>query len=100
MKYVYSRYRITFDNAGSWSFDDDTARIVIIFAVDNSSSSHSDNHKNNSSVQSKTFEINGSFGSTGEKISINFIKANTKFCLSLHNVEIVNCLLMEKNVYL
>ena len=29
------------------SFDNDTARDVVIFAVDNSSSSHSDNHKNN-----------------------------------------------------
>ena len=96
MKYVYSRYCITFDSAGSWNFDDDTARIVIIFAVDNSSSSHSDNRKNNFSVQSETFEINGSFDSTGKKISINFTKANTKFRLSLHNVEIVNCLLMEK----
>ena len=28
--------------------------------------------------------INGSFGSAEKKFSINFIKANTKFCLSLH----------------
>ena len=28
------------------SFDDDPARKVIIFDVDNSSSSHADNHKN------------------------------------------------------
>ena len=47
-------------------------------------------------MQSETFEINGSFDSTGKKISINFTKANTKFRLSLHNVEIVNFLLMEK----
>ena len=32
-----------------------------------------------------------------KKFSINFTKANTKFCLSLHyNAEIVTCLLMEK----
>ena len=36
-----------FDSGGSWSFDNDFARNVIIFAVDNSSSSHSDNRKNN-----------------------------------------------------
>ena len=31
-----------------------------------------------------TFEINGSFGSPEKKFSINFSKANTKFCLRLH----------------
>ena len=42
-KYVYSRYGITFDSAGSWSFDNDFARNVIIFGVDVSSSFHSEN---------------------------------------------------------
>ena len=46
-KYVDGGYEITFDSTGSWSFNNDTARNVIIFGVDNSSSSHSDNHKNN-----------------------------------------------------
>ena len=46
-KYVYSGCWITFDSAGFWSFDNDTARNVIVFGVDNSSSSHSDNCKNN-----------------------------------------------------
>ena len=46
-KYVFSGYGITFDSAGSWSFDNDTARNVINFGVDNSSSSHADYHKNN-----------------------------------------------------
>ena len=45
-KYVYSGHGITFDNAGSSSFDSDFARNVIIFGLDNSSSSHSDNCKN------------------------------------------------------
>ena len=31
-----------------------------------------------------TIRINGSFGSPEKKFSINFSKANTKFCLSLH----------------
>ena len=35
------------DSAGSWSFDNDFARNIIIFGVDNSSSSRSDNRKNN-----------------------------------------------------
>ena len=31
-----------------------------------------------------TFGINGRFSSAEKKVSINFIKANAKFCLSLH----------------
>ena len=46
-KYVYSGCRITFDSAGSWSFGNGFARNVVIFGVDNSSSSHADNCKNN-----------------------------------------------------
>ena len=85
-KYVYSGYRIKFDSVGSWSFDNDFARSVIIFGVDNSSSSHSNNRKNNFLMSGKgsIFGINGSFGSPERKFSINFSKANTKFCLSLH----------------
>ena len=52
----------------------------------NSSSSHADNRKNNFLIlgQGATFWINGKFGSPEKKFSINFTKANTKFCLSLH----------------
>ena len=46
-KYVYSRYRIAFDGKGELSFGNDYARNVVIFEVDNSSSSHADNLKNN-----------------------------------------------------
>ena len=45
-KYVYSSYRKPFDSAGSWSFENDTSRNVIIFVVDNSSPSHAENRKN------------------------------------------------------
>ena len=34
-KYVYSGYGIVLDSAGSWSFDNDIARKVKIFGVDN-----------------------------------------------------------------
>ena len=69
-----------------WCFDNDTARIVIIFGVDNSSPSHADNHKNNFLMLSLglTFGINGIFSSPEKTFSINFTKANTKSCLSLH----------------
>ena len=45
--YVYTGYGIAFDSAVSWSFDNFTARNVIIFGADNISSSHSDNRQNN-----------------------------------------------------
>ena len=44
---MHSEYGITFDNAGQWSFDNDTARNVISFGTDNSFSSHADDCKNN-----------------------------------------------------
>ena len=74
-----------FDGAGSWSFDIDTARNVLIFGVDNSSSSYVES-KNNFLVlgEGPTFRINGSFGSPEKNVSINFSKANTKLCLGLH----------------
>ena len=85
-KYVYSGCEIIFDSAGSWSFNNDTARNAIIFGTDNSSSSHADNHKSNFLVLGgcPNFGINGSFDSPEKKFSINFRKSNTKFCLSLH----------------
>ena len=81
-KWVYSGYGIAFE----WSFGNDYATNAIIFGVDNNSSSHADNLKNNLLVlgEGDTFGINGSFGAPEKKFSINFSKANTKFCLSLH----------------
>ena len=85
-KYLYSGSGITFDSAGFWSFDNDTARNVITFGVDNSSSSHSDNHKNDFLilVNGATCGINWTLGAPENKFDINFSKANTSFCLTLH----------------
>ena len=44
---MYSGYGLTFDSEGLWSFENDLATVAVIFAVDNSSSSHSGNDKNN-----------------------------------------------------
>ena len=71
-KYVYSGYGITFDSAGSWSFDNDFARNVIIFGADNCSSSYSHNRKNNFLILGPTYGINGSFGSSEKNFNINF----------------------------
>ena len=67
---MYSGYGITFDSAGSWSFDNDTVRNFIIFVVDYSSSPHTDNFKENFLVLDKgpTFEINEKFCSPEKKV--------------------------------
>ena len=64
-KYVCSGCEITFVSADSWIFDNDTARNVIVCGVGNSSSSHTDNRKNNFLVLGEvpTFRTNGSFDS-------------------------------------
>ena len=83
---VYRSYGITYDGVGSWKLGNDFARNILIFGVANSSPSHTDNCQSNFLVLSEgwTSSINGSFDSLGKKFSINFSKANSKFCLSLH----------------
>ena len=50
------------------------ARNFIIFGVDNSSSSHSDNFKNNFLIldEGLTYGVNGSLGSPQKKFDITF----------------------------
>ena len=69
-KRIYSGYEILVDSAGSWTFDNGSARNVIIFGVENNSSSRAVNFNNSFLVlgEGPTFGINGSFGS-GEKKS-------------------------------
>ena len=46
-KWIYNGYGIAFDGNGTWSFGNGYARNVVIFGVDNNSSSfHTDNLKN------------------------------------------------------
>ena len=45
-KSVYNGYRIVFDGKGEWSFGNTSSKNVIIFGVDHSSLSHTDNLKN------------------------------------------------------
>ena len=84
-KYVYSGYRKAFDGKRSWSFNHDFAGNVIIFGVDNSSSSYAYNLKKDFLIlgQEGTIGINSSFGAPN-KIPIDFSKAKTKICLSFH----------------
>ena len=46
VSFFYNNWRIAFEEAGSWSFGNEFARNVGIFGVDNSSSSHTGNLKN------------------------------------------------------
>ena len=75
-KYVYCGYGVTFDSAGLWSFGNDFARNVIIFGIDKSSSSYSDNRKNNFLIlgEGSTYGINGSFCSPAKMFNINLLK--------------------------
>ena len=58
-------------------------RNVLIFGVDNSSSSHTGAYKTDFLMldEGDNFGINGSFGAPEKKFSINFRKAKTKFLL-------------------
>ena len=60
--------------------------MLITFYADRSRLSHADNSRNNILALGKgpTNDINDSVGTTEKKIGIDFGKANTKFCLSLH----------------
>ena len=54
---MYTGYGIALDVGDSWSFGNDFARNVIIYGVDNSSSPHIDNCKNNFLVLMILMEI-------------------------------------------
>ena len=74
-------YRIVFDGNGSGSFDNDFARNIVICGVDNSSSSHSDNHKNILLIlgEDQTSDINSSFGSPEKRFDTSFSKKTQNF---------------------
>ena len=76
-KFTYNDQQIAFEE-GSWSFGNDFATNVVIFGVDNSSSSHTDNRKNIFLVlgEGSTQGINDGTGVAEKKISFNFSKAN------------------------
>ena len=97
--YVCCGYGITFNSRDCWSFDNDNARNVIIFGVDNSSSSHGDNRKNNFLMLGlgPTFRVNGSFGSPEKKIILILLEQLQNFArVYITMLIIVICLLMER----
>ena len=103
-KYVYyNDWGIAFDGKDMWSlillfwFGNDFARNVVIFDVDNTLSSHTNNQKNNVLVlgEGPTKAINDSI-CAAEKTTVNFSKAKTKFCLSLHYNDVKSFLYVNK----
>ena len=82
--YKYSGYGIGFDRKGFFSTGDEVGRNVIIFGVDMSSSPHIDNKKD-ALILGKDPMQGLEHTLAAEKLySINFMKHNIKFCLSLH----------------
>ena len=78
-------------------FGNDFARNVVIFDVDNTSSSHTNNQKDNVLVlgEGPTKAINDRI-CAAEKTTVNFSKAKTKFCLSLHYNDVKSFLYVNK----
>ena len=73
----------------------------MIIDVDDSLSSHADNHKSFSSVlgEGSIDNINGYVGSAEKKFSMNFSEVKIEFCLSLsYNSHNIFFLLMEKKL--
>ena len=95
---MFSGYRVAFDSACLWRFGKDFARNTIICDVDNISSSRTENSRIFLWClgEGLTHDINYSIGSAELKYIINFSKARTKYCLSLHYNCDNNCLLMVK----
>ena len=89
---MHSGCGIEFDGKDEWHFCNGFPWNVI-FGICNSLSSHS-HYKNKLFILSEgdTFSVNGNFGTA---FYVNFSKANTKFCLSLH-YDGDSFLLMEK----
>ena len=81
---VCSGHGIAFDRKSRWNYGNDFARNIVIFGVDNSSSSHADNRKNNFLVlgEGPTYGITGSFDSPEKKFRINFKKSKVKILLA------------------
>ena len=80
-KYVHSGYGIAFDRKGSWSFNDDFARNVIIYRVDSSSSPHTDNLKDDALVlvEADNFSSDGSFGALEKNLLLILVKQKHNF---------------------
>ena len=85
-KYKYSPYGNGFDRRGFYSSGNEIGRNVIIFGLDMNSSLYIDNKGKDILILEKgpTQGLGKNSLATEKMYSINFIKVNTKSCLSLH----------------
>ena len=74
-KYVYSSYGIAFNGKGSWSFNENFARNVIIFGVGNSSSYHKFDRVDIEEV---------SFKGDAHDVSVNYDAIDKSNILNIH----------------
>ena len=81
VNFTYNGRGIAYDGEGSWTFGNGFARNVVIFGVDNSSSYHTDNGKNNFLVfgEGPTQSINTSTGEAEKKIVLTLVKQIQNF---------------------
>ena len=75
-RFACNWWGIAFDGKGSSSFGSDFVKNVVIFGVDNSSSSHTDNQKNNFLVlgEGHIQGINESTGSAEKHLELILVK--------------------------
>ena len=80
-KWMYSGYQTAFDGESEWYFSNNFAWNIVVFGVDNSSSSHTDNRKNDFLVldEGDTFGINGNFGTSEKLFSITLVNQRQNF---------------------
>ena len=78
---TYNGQGIAFDENDLWSFDNDSARNAVIFGVDVSSSSHTNNPKNNFLVlgERPTEGINSIIGTAEKKLILTSVKQMQTF---------------------
>ena len=71
-----SDYGIAIDGKGEWNFGNESARTVVISGIDNSSSSHTDNCKDDilMLVEGDSFSINGNFGAPKKSLILISVK--------------------------
>ena len=94
--YKYSGYGFGFDRKGEFSFGNGFGRNAIIFAVDMSSSVHTDNKNKDNPTQG----LDGTTLTTEKIIQLNLRKIKRKFCLSLHYNGVTNLLMIQKIINL
>ena len=98
---MFSGCGAAFDGAGSWSFGDDSAGNLVIFGVDNNSSSYTDNCKNSFLMlgEGPPYHINCSFSAAEKRLGFILVKRRQNLAgVCIMMVIVVICSLTEKKL--